>query len=89
MLDQILQCPKCSSNFTHNSKVNIIFRQKEDGDGVDTTVTRSSFTSCPIISDKIEGRRDNIYIHFDCESCQHNIILHIQQHKGQTRLIVQ
>ena len=91
-----LLCP-CGSNKLHQKKVDVMFRFKEDGDGLKTTSTggcgyvkdiTNTKSEIKYVCDKeIPKRRDSIEITFSCEDCDNNTILQICQHKGINRIL--
>ena len=90
--DGMLICPVCGSNYLHQAQVRTIFRFREDGPGLQTIHTTDNRIETSFLEDKfIFGRRDVIYIYFNCEHCHvtktgaldyHT--LRIEQHKGLT-----
>lgn len=84
-----LLCPVCGSNFTHQSSVNVITRDCEDGPGTSAVCDESGVKVARVESEKIFGRRDAIEIEFWCESCGETAPtkkLIINQHKGCTQI---
>src|SRR3990167_2114307 len=79
-----LCCPKCCYNYLHQTWVQVVFRDKEDHDGTIVAVNSKGIIKKRLKDKEIPGRRDIVFIKFECEGCQKNSILKIQQHKGNT-----
>lgn len=94
----VLRCPSCGNGdipgYMHHTRVRVQFRDQEDHDGTEVTVSRGSdrdiHNSEPIKTEivrrenwELPGHRDIIFIRFTCENgCLST--LQIQQHKGRT-----
>jgi hypothetical protein len=84
--DEVLLCPFCGSNYTHQQAVDVWVRDKEDsGAGVHCKVNQGK----AVFSNEIghgnpSGRRDGLSIEFSCENCYGTPILLVYQHKSQT-----
>jgi hypothetical protein len=88
--DNILLCPRCSSNNMHQGAVTVFNRVEDakdvrvtaitpDSDAVTTTITNQT-TSNP------SPRRHGLLIDFECELCfdHGKLTLAVYQHKGLT-----
>lgn len=85
-----LPCPLCNEDNLHQEKVEVMFRDIEDGHG-NLVIAKPRLVTCER-SGRLPGRRNTLYIFFSCEHChggyepsdEDAIILVIQQHKGTT-----
>jgi len=93
MDDDTLKCPECNEIYLHQTSVEVIFRDNEDGDGTRTRVNEKNTNIDRVLSETIPGRRDAIQINFLCENCDSDKKelsekevkkLQIIQHKGLT-----
>jgi hypothetical protein len=93
MSDGMLQCPRCTDHYLHQSDV-MVFNRKEDAEKVHLT---SVIKDEPMVtvadvdnntSLNPSGRRQGLLIDFRCESCdgenKSKVTLAIYQHKGST-----
>lgn len=78
-----LNCPECDQSNLHQERVEVMFREKEDGNGFCSTSTRDSIDTKLYVGG-IKGRRDIINIYFYCEHCNIKKYIEIKQHKGTT-----
>jgi hypothetical protein len=84
MCDCII-CPKCECMYTHQLEVISEFR-KEDRDAIAVTHSLDGIDLNTVKKENVAGRRDNIYIKFNCEyGCL--FTMRIQQNKGYTHLL--
>ena len=88
--DNILLCPRCSSNNMHQGAVTV-FDRSEDAEHVKVTaVSRDSEAVTTIITNETTSnpspRRHGILIDFECELCfdHGKQTLAVYQHKGLT-----
>lgn len=81
--DEGLMCPYCGMHQMHQKEARILWRD-EDMDGVCHTSSRTKESKEIVKSTEIPGRRDFIEIDFDCEGCDEDLTMYIQQHKGYT-----
>lgn len=83
-----LKCPCCGGNNLHQITTETVFRFAEDGSGLMVVHDESNeVASVPVPANGIAGRRNNIYIYFECEEgCAEDqvLCLLVQQHKGLT-----
>ncbi len=90
--DNILLCPRCSSNNMHHGTVTVFNRIEDDTNVQVTAVARDSEASTVTITNETTSnpspRRHGILIDFDCEICfdHGKQTLAIYQHKGLTLL---
>jgi hypothetical protein len=95
MFEGMLQCPRCTDHYLHQSDV-MVFNRKEDANKVHlTSVTKNE--PMVIVADvdndtslNPSARRQGLTIDFQCESCDGDgdskVTLAIYQHKGSTYL---
>jgi hypothetical protein len=67
--DSMLLCPECNNPMLHQIAVNVIFRDKEDADGILTKIKTKETVICRVEDKDIPGRRDVLTIDFGCELC--------------------
>lgn len=84
-LEDSIKCPTCSEDYTHISKVELFFRDKEDSDtGIRIETDGEAISVGKDVSKSKgnpSGRREGMRIIFSCEF-GHVFELVIQQHKG-------
>lgn len=84
-------CPHCKSEYTHQRETIVRRRRGEDGPGVRVAVDGAgNAASAELGADAAEwaGRRNDVAILLDCEDCEGRSVLLVQQHKGQTLVVV-
>jgi hypothetical protein len=88
--DNILLCPRCSSNNMHQGAVTVFNRAEDAKDVQVTAITPDSEAVTTTIPNQTtsnpSSRRHGLLIDFECELC-HNIgklTLAVYQHKGLT-----
>jgi len=85
----VVGCTNCGGMNTHQRRVIVHFRDHEDGAGRAVTVVDGN----PLVevrrlasdSAEFEGRRDDVIVELECESCQATTAIRIMQHKGETQ----
>lgn len=82
--NQELICPACGEAYLHQEKVEITFRDEEDGDGVFVRTSKHGQKIARIGTKEIPGRRDFLEIYFHCEKCDKEPRLQFMQVKGTT-----
>jgi hypothetical protein len=80
----ILTCSSCGGDYLHQRKITAHRRPNEDGEGRITELTNTDIIDKWVLPADLEGRRDAVFIEFDCEFCDQISILMIKQHKGST-----
>lgn len=88
---QSLQCPQCGPeepSWLHQRRVIVKNRFREDGDGMIVCIDGHHVNVMRVGPEKMDGRRDSLWIEFECEIChaEHSLFwwLEVQQHKGAT-----
>lgn len=90
--DDALICPDCGESYLHQELVEIIFRDREDGDATSVEMSKDLLTMRRLKNEQIKQTRRHITsIYFSCENenCLEtenveSLKLNIYQHKGQT-----
>lgn len=71
----------------HHNKVVVFERPKgEDGDGIKTIHIGVNMTKFDVSEKDMPGRRNSVFIQFECYSCGSSAELRIDQHKGETHV---
>ena len=78
-----LECPYCGMHQMHQKEARVLWRD-EDGDGTCHTSSYTKEAKETVRSEDVPGRRDFMEIDFECEGCDNDLTLYIQQHKGYT-----
>jgi hypothetical protein len=88
--DNILLCPRCSSNNLHQSTVTVFNRSEDEANVQVTAVAKDGEASTVTITNETTSnpspRRHGILIDFECELCfdHGRQTLAVYQHKGLT-----
>jgi len=82
---QVLTCPNgCGYANLHQKQIVSMFRDKEDGPGSRVAANYCGTSVAQVASGEIPGRRDALFIEFECEQCGGLPSLRIMQRKGET-----
>jgi len=83
--DGAMLCPHCRHHNTQQGRVRVQNRAEDAAaKEVDIDADNDKVEMKVIPSKTCDGRRENIYITFACESCLEESTLRIQQHNGGT-----
>jgi len=80
-----LVCP-CGSRYTHQGRVDVFDREKEDGESIHTTIEGGQVMFGRQGKKNPSRRRNGLTIFFSCENCSAKNQLAVFQHKGTTYL---
>lgn len=79
-----LQCPKCNRTYLTHGTVEVWNRDREDSSGSFTRVEPDRKVRSESVDVGFIGRRSDVRISFQCESCGDVGQLSIVEHKGHT-----
>jgi hypothetical protein len=87
--EAFLRTPCCQDFYLHQGAVHVLVRRgaREDGSARVASISQNGDVEHTLLPpDNVPGRRQMVEIEFECEMCNANPRLRIQQHKGHTKV---